>query len=54
MATNKKASGLHLRPKKGESADAFTKRFTDAWIAWEQKYRRDNKLPPLKDDRKKV
>jgi hypothetical protein len=50
---NKKSPGLHMRPKKGEGKEAFKKRFADAWIDMEQKYRKDNRLPPLKDTRKK-
>jgi hypothetical protein len=51
MATTKKAPSLHARPKKGESKDAFKKRITDEWIKAEQKYRKDNKLPPLTESK---
>jgi hypothetical protein len=52
MAKTKKAPSLHVRPKKGESKEAFTKRLTDSMIAAEQAYRKKNGFPLLKDDRK--
>jgi hypothetical protein len=51
MVKPKKAPSLHARPKKGESQEAFTKRVTDEWIKAEQKYRKDNKLPPLTESK---
>jgi hypothetical protein len=48
----KKSPSFHIRPKKGETKEAFKKRFSEEMIAFARRYRKEHNLP-VADDRKK-